>query len=34
VKTDHRVVAPINSRHDGAGGAVINAEQHSVLLSL
>jgi hypothetical protein len=32
VKTDHRVIAPINRRHDGAGGAVIDAEQHGILL--
>ncbi|SRR6266446_3862686 len=34
VKTDYRVVAPIDSSHDGAGSAVIDAEQHGILLSL
>jgi len=33
LKTDHGIVAPIDRRHDGAGGAVIDAEQHSILLS-
>src|SRR5262249_30955413 len=32
LKTDDRIVAPINSGHDSAGGAVIDAEQHSILL--
>jgi hypothetical protein len=34
VKTDHWVIAPIDRGHDGTSGAVINTEQHGVLLSL